>query len=126
MITIKAPDFAIIGPDGVMQRLLCKVCGVVIGERELRSLERKADPGGRLVERIVDGFIRNDLYTEMKIAYDDGSAHVTNGCKNCLTQALTLDDLAALTIADEIDLQLPHRTGKPIGIVKIMAGGGIV
>jgi len=126
MTIVKVADFAIMKPDGTLTRLHCKICGVVIGETGTRTLDRIRDPGGNIVERVMESFLRNDLYTEMKIAYDDGSAHVTNGCRTCLTTALTMDELAQLTRADEIDLELPHREGKPIAIVKIKAGGGIV
>jgi len=99
---------------------------MVIGELGTTPVGRYQDSLGRIIEKHVEAFTRNDFYTELKIAYEDGSFHITNGCKNCLHQSLTIDQLAQITEVDEDDLELPHRNGAPVGIMKIKLGGGIV
>lgn len=126
MIEIRVADFAQFGPAG-LERLYCKICGQIIGELLVRPLERQTTPDGRIIERNVEKFVRNSQYCEMKIAYDDGSSHVTNGCVQCF-QGIQFDeyDLQKLTEVDEIDLKLAHRNGFPIGIMQIKPGGGII
>jgi hypothetical protein len=118
--------FAQVGSDGELQRLQCKICGTVIGEKQQRTIGFRKAPDGRVIERIIEGFTRNHLYTEIKIIYDDGSAHVTNGCKNCLMGHLSVEALAELTAVDERDLKMVPRRGTPIEVVETKIGGGII
>lgn len=60
-------------PQGHINALFCKLCGKKIGFRDRR------------------GFHRTDDYAEVKIRFDDGSYHVTNGCKRCLKMGMSLD-----------------------------------
>jgi hypothetical protein len=126
MSFVKITKFARFNADGVLERLQCKLCGDVIGEIQLRPVGRKQRPDGRIVEKIVENFTRNDQYTEIKIAFEDGSAHVTNGCKRCLTGQLSVEQLEALTYTDEDDLGMKRTGRKPMGVVKTLVGGGIV
>lgn len=126
MIQIAVVDFAKF-EGSTLVRLHCKICGTIIGEMMARPMERGQTPDGRIVERFVERFCRLSNYCEMKIVYEDGSAHITNGCVSCLTK-IKFDefDLQRLTEVDEIDLGLPHRNGAPIGIMQIKPGGGII
>jgi hypothetical protein len=119
-------NFAQMGPDGTLERLQCKICGTVIGEKQQRTIGFRKAPDGRVIERIIEGFTRNHLYTEIKIIFDDGSAHVTNGCKTCLMGNLSVEALSELTSIDERDLKLSPRKGAVIEVVETKIGGGIV
>lgn len=76
--------FAEYMPNGAIKWLYCKVCGAQIGRYEQ---DRK-------------GFVRNSMYAEVKIQFDDGSYHVTNGCKNCIKMSLAPDTLQEMYEAD--------------------------
>ena len=125
MTFVKAANFARLGPGGELQTLLCKLCGTVIGEKQLRTVGFRTAPNGQKIERIVESFVRNHLYMEIKIAYDDGSFHVTNGCKKCLNGSLIVDILDDITFTDQKDLglNLPRRA---VEVVEKKIGGGIV
>lgn len=122
---VRVQDFARLAPDGILERLQCKVCGAVIGEKQYRTIGFRTAPNGQKIERIVESFARNHLYYEIKIACEDGSAHVTNGCKNCLGGSLSVDLLDELLWTDEQDLgiKLGRRSAE---VVERKLGGGIV
>jgi hypothetical protein len=126
MIKIECTDFARF-ENGILVRLYCKMCGTIIGELTNRPLERKLAPNGTIIERHTERFCRTADYCEMKIVYEDGSAHITHGCKSCL-QGTQFDeyDLQRITEIDEVDLNLPHREAAPVGIAQIKVGGGII
>src|SRR5262245_852561 len=126
MSFVKVKKFAHFNADGSLERLQCKLCGDIIGETQQRPVGRRNRPDGRIVEKIVENFARNHKYTEIKIAYDDGSAHVTNGCKRCLTGDMAVEKLDEITQVDTEDLQLPPINRKAIGVVKLLVGGGII
>jgi hypothetical protein len=126
MSFIKVEKFARFGDNGELRTLYCKLCGVVIGENQQRTIGFRTLPNGQKVERVLEGFLRNHLYMEIKIVFDDGSAHVTNGCKNCLTGDLGGEILAQLTSTDELEQKLKASNRKPLGIVEAVLGGGIV
>jgi len=123
---VKTRDFARLTAEGALDRLHCKMCGRIIGETQQRTVGFKERPDGRIIERIVESFTRNNLYMEVKIAFNDGSAHVTNGCSDCLSGNLGEEILAELTQADEEEQERPVSERKPIGVVKTRLGGGIV
>jgi hypothetical protein len=126
MSFVKVAKFARLTAEGQLDRLQCKLCGVVIGEVQQRPVGMRERPNGRIVERVVENFVRNHLYTEIKIAFEDGSAHVTNGCRNCLVGNLSEEKLNELTYTDEDDLQMTRTGRKPVGVIKTLIGGGIV
>lgn len=124
-MTIAFPKFTEYSQEGELVRLRCKICGTVIGERAERSHGFKRLPDGRMIERISDQFHRNNLYCEIKISFEDGSAHVTNGCKNCL---VGLTDGAILSELEQVDMTeqgFKPRTAIVLEVVEVKAGGGI-
>jgi hypothetical protein len=123
---VKVAKFARLNPDGQLERLQCKLCGTVIGEVQERTIGTRQRTNGRMVERVIETFTRNHLYTEVKIVYDDGSAHITNGCSRCLTGDLNEEQMDELTYTDEDDLGLKRSGRKPLAVVKALIGGGIV
>lgn len=90
---LKRLDFAEYGSRGELLTLYCKVCGIVIGD---------------IVPNV--GFRRNSHYAELKMKCDDGSSHVTNGCKGCLSPSTPKRILTAMLAADMED-QRPSDAG---------------
>jgi hypothetical protein len=83
-------------------------------------------PNGQMIERVVEGFMRNHLYCEMKIEFEDGSQHVTNGCKDCL---VGLKDAAILQELEECDMseqKLKARSAGAIDVLEVKVGGGVL
>lgn len=124
-MTLQFPKFVEYDQEGQLSVLRCKICGTVIGERAERSHGFKRLPDGRMIERISDQFHRNNLYCEIKIAFEDGSAHVTNGCKNCLVGLTDGAILSELEQADMLEQKLKPRTAIVAEVVEVKAGGGI-
>lgn len=134
MTEIKRPSYVTFTPNGEITELFCKVCGSQIGGIEDtvqgRSLDKTTN---KWVERVVRQFRRFSGYTEMKMEFEDGSAHVTNGCNKCMTEHLNKDDLTAIYNAD-LDIEAvagnPHvkklRERIPTRVVAVRVGGGIV
>lgn len=119
--TVHKRDFVTYSPEGSVTELYCKVCGVKIAGMALRS--------GPHINSIPQWkFSRNNFYAEIKIAFDDGSHHVTNGCKNCLSSNMDPELLAELFDVDMEDLgSVDKRNGKPTQVVVYDAtGGGII
>jgi hypothetical protein len=126
MSFVKYKNFVTKTPDGVLSRLQCKLCGTVIGEIQMRTVGFRERPNGRIVERIVENFTRNHLYSEIKIACEDGSAHVTNGCHKCLTGELSVEVLEELIQTDEEEQELSPSARKVTRVLKTLQGGGIL
>jgi hypothetical protein len=125
-VTLALRKFVTYGNDGQMAVLHCKICGVVIGEKQERTVGFRHGPDGRVIERVLEGFARNHLYMEIKITFEDGSAHVTNGCKNCLTG---LTDGARLSELEQCDMEeqgLKARTVSAVEVIETKIGGGIL
>lgn len=90
------------------ENVYCKSCGAVL---------------------IAEGQ-RQRAYSEIKLFFDDGSAHVTALCRNCVSVGFTIDTLEALYCADLVALATEEdlhgilqrwemmATRKPIGFVK--------
>lgn len=124
-MTIAVRDFVIYDQDGGLSRLHCKICGVVIGERTMRPIGLRRLPDGRMIERVLESFSRNHLYCEVKMSFEDGSAHVTHGCKDCLTG---LTDPALLVELEQVDMEnmgLKSRNSPVLERVEFKVGGGI-
>lgn len=110
-------NFVTYGPLGVVLALDCKICGARIASTQLRP-----NPGAGHTMK----FTRSNLYAEIKFELDDGSYHVTNGCKNCLGMGLTPDVLQELFDADMEDLG--QKSGaKPLHVTVLdLTAGGII
>lgn len=126
MSFVKMKDFVRLAQDGTIERLYCKLCGTIIGEVQHQTIGFRERPDGRLVERILEGFYRNHMYMEVKISFEDGSAHVTNGCKKCLMGDLSVEQLDELTQTDEEEQGLSISGRKSRAIVEQKFGGGIL
>ena len=125
MSYVRATNFTRKAVGGELETLLCKLCGVVIGEKQQRTIGFRTAPNGQKVERIVESFTRNHLYCEIKILFDDGSAHVTNGCKTCMNGPLPVEVLDEITFVDEQEMNL-ELNRKAVEVVERKIGGGIV
>ena len=128
---VKRPNFVRYGPKGELEELFCKVCGSAIGGMTEQVKGRRFENNQWIEERILR-FRRFHNYVEIKMEFQDGSAHVTNGCRNCLNEKLTFDQMYELHIADmEMEGDLPHvkqtKRRAPKRVVAIRSdGGGIV
>lgn len=69
-------------PSGAIKALYCKLCRAKIGFRDR------------------EGFKRTDQYAEVKIRFDDGSHHVTNGCQKCLRMGMDMAEVLKMYEAD--------------------------
>lgn len=93
-MTLASPNFARRSRRGVLEQLLCKVCGQVIAF---------TTPSGV--------FIRDrQKYVEAKLRLADGSFHVTHGCKSCLHEATPIDTLTRMYWVDMADMKMPVKT----------------
>jgi len=102
---VKRPNFVRFGPNGELEELFCKVCGTAIGGHTEQVKGRRFEHGTWIEERILK-FRRFHNYVELKMEFWDGSAHVTNGCSDCLGENLTSDQMYELHLADmEMDLE---------------------
>lgn len=124
---VKRPAYIKVGPDGSLEELFCKVCGTAIGGMSTQ-VKGKRFENGQWIEEHILRFRRYHNYAELKLEFWDGSAHVTNGCRDCLHEGLTFDQMYELHCADmELDAG-PHsklcKTRAPKGVVAIRTDGG--
>lgn len=112
-------NFVIYGPRGEVLTLYCKVCGTKIASTIPR-------PGPFPGSVPVLKFTRSNMYAEIKMECDDGSFHVTNGCKNCLSMQLRPSMLREMYKADMADLGV-FTDVIPIRVVTVdRSAGGII
>lgn len=106
--------------NGATHTLMCKVCGTVIGTKQLQYL-RDIDGGRNKIYK--ETFQRLANYHEIKISFTDGSAHVTNGCKTCLTRRMTPAELKQLEMCDmrNMGINLPNIDRTPRAVVEHLA-----
>lgn len=124
---VKRPSYVRFGPQGELEELFCKICGTAIGGMTEQVKGKRFENGHWIEERILR-FRRFHNYAELKLEFHDGSAHVTNGCRNCLHEGLTFDQMHELHLADmELDAG-PHtkvcKTRSPKKVVAIRTDGG--
>lgn len=114
-------NFVTYGPKGVVLALDCKLCGTRIASTQLR-------PGPLPNSVPKPKFSRNNMYAEIKFQFDDGSYHVTNGCKNCLSKDMPPEVLQELFEADMEDALVHAKGGaKPTKVVVLdHTAGGII
>lgn len=110
---LKRPDFVTYDADGSLNRVYCKMCGV-----EIAGLVERPKGSGPKNSIMVTKFIRFPNYAEIKMEFDDGSFHVTNGCNVCLHEELSANDLLDLYLADCADQKTPVGSRKPIRVVE--------
>lgn len=125
---VKCPNF-IRRAEGSseMQSISCKMCGTVIAERTERIKGFETDRAGNRIKIVAREFVRFPHYAEIKIAFDDGSSHVTHGCSKCLYQGLSLKVLEELHRADQLEspdgYTARERARRPVGIIGLKVGG---
>jgi hypothetical protein len=124
---VVAPKFIRRAETGEMDSIVCKLCGTVIAERMERPIGYETDRAGNRVKVVAREFVRYPLYTEIKIAMDDGSWHVTHGCSNCLHDHLPLDVLQELHEADQEEspdgFTKREKDRRPVGVTGLKKGG---
>ena len=98
---LKKPEFVQMG-DGQIQKLFCKMCGT-----QIAGMVASPRGSGPLTGQFVERFKRFPNYAEAKFKASDGSFHVTNGCKNCLTKPLSAGEMQALYSADAVEMGIP-------------------
>jgi len=98
---VKAPTFVRKDEQGTLRELMCKMCGTVIAGFTERIVGYEMDRAGNKVKVVSRQFTRFHNYTELKIAFSDGSFHVTNGCSACLSMSLPPAALDELHRADQ-------------------------
>jgi hypothetical protein len=127
---IKCPKFIRKAETGEMDAISCKICGTVIAERMERPIGFETDRAGNRIKVVAREFVYVPNYMEIRIAFDDGSHHITHGCSACLTANLTPEVLEELHVADQIDspdgFTQRERDRKPIGVIsaKTVGEGG--
>jgi len=125
---IKRPNFVLYGPNGEMEELFCKMCGTAIMGMNEQVKGRRMGPDGKWIEERILRFRRFHNYAELKMEFWDGSAHVTNGCRDCLHEGLTFDQMYELHVCDmEMDGTLHTKINRrrvPKGITVIRHDGG--
>lgn len=128
MHQVKRPDYVKYDEEGRLSELYCKLCGSQIGGR-VRVLIGKRMEDGVLSNDYIVEFKRFPNYAEGKIEFHDGSAHVTLGCKDCLTGKLDPETLDAIHQADldqapsEYVERYKDRISKRL--IGVKRGGGI-
>lgn len=117
---LKRPNFVIYGQNGSVETLFCKICGDTIA-----GVTPRIKGSGPEINVHVPRFTRFSNYAEVKFAVNDGSYHVTNGCRSCLGSGLTPAALQELYEADMADLGvLPlGRTAETLIAVDYTAQG---
>lgn len=76
---------------GSIREVKCKGCGVKIAGMMISDAEPlQVMMGGRLTPVVPMEFVHLQNYAEATVEFDDGSAHVTNGCKTCITLLKTM------------------------------------
>lgn len=134
MSFVKYPSFVRRGPEGQVLEIMCKVCGTPIAgySETLKNTQRRA--GGQQIQEKTIQWHRFHNWTELKMVFSDGSAHITHGCDKCMHRQLTLQQLDELHNVDvdeqgielgyETATLLKHRT--PTGIVALKKGEGSI
>lgn len=118
-MTLVRPNFVTYSPTGVVLALDCKICGV-----QIANTVPRLGPVPGAVPR--PKFSRNNLYAEIKMSIDDGSFHVTSGCKDCLNANMPPELLQEIFEADMED-QGWFKDAQAIEVVVVdYTAGGIV
>ncbi len=113
--TLGARDYIRYGHRGNEEKIMCKICGVVIAslipDDSFKEVQQR---GNQTVirERLV--MAQTPQYVALTMEMDDGSAHETPACLNCANTA-NLDQLEDAYMADlevMLDLEDNRRGGE--------------
>lgn len=111
---IKRRKFVTYDEKGAIKKMYCKVCGEPIAGTEMRPKGSGPD-----ITVMVPKFMRYANYAEAKFYFNDGSHHVTNGCRNCLTNALTPQQMHTLYRVDMEEMGMFAGTRRPLVVVTV-------
>lgn len=78
----------------VLDAIYCRLCGQQIAKRGPSKMVRGAS------------------YGELKLAFSDGSFHVTHSCKNCIQRGIPVEELQAM-----YEMEYPETERKVVNIV---------
>lgn len=118
--SLKKPDY-IEHQGGIVSRVFCKMCGSTIA-----GMSQRPAGSGSQINRMVTRFKRFSSYAEAKFKCNDGSFHVTNGCKACLTGLSDLETMTALLAADMTEQGRLDKRKVTEFIAVDLTGSGIV
>lgn len=90
----KANDLPVKHDDrGNVRELFCKGCGAKIAGMVVSDQEpQHVAMGDKLIAVTPVEFAHLTGYAEAIMEFDDGSAHVTNGCSKCVGEVKRMDD----------------------------------
>jgi len=103
---LEYPNYISYSPGGhSIAEMRCKGCGIPIAQvrdietRTITESHRALDRP-KTIRQEVRIFKRLENYTELKIEFENGTFHVTNGCAGCLIEDISVEKLRELLIAD--------------------------
>lgn len=134
IVKLKCPDYVQFDSFGNIEHIVCKLCGTTIAGMQDMEQGKELDKKTKTwIKTVVRQFRRFPNYAEVKIEFEDGSAHVTNLCDRCAQENIEPDILKAIYNAD-IDMEEKQgnkhtallRKRVPSRVVTISLGGGII
>lgn len=128
---VQRPNYVGSSPGRPIEELFCKICGSAIAGMQSRIKGRRLDAATKQwIEEHVLEYKTFHNYAELKILFEDGSYHVTNGCKTCLSGDIPVEKLHELHTADLLheSQDYPgkelHLARVPVMAVAIRLDGG--
>jgi hypothetical protein len=120
-MTLARPNYMCYHSNNEVKEIFCKLCGAQIaGERRVLLNTRKDKNTGKIIEEYSVKFQRLPTYAELKMQFEDGSYHVTNGCSSCMQMHLHPEVLQELYDADAEEMK-PELNMPPRKAVKAVA-----
>lgn len=113
-------DYVIFDKMGGIQKIFCKVCGSGIA-----GTTERPRGSGPMADQMVERFMRFPNYVEAKFEFDDGSFHVTSGCRDCVHAGIDRQTMLELYQADMAEMKMPAGDRTPIQVIAVKPGGGI-
>lgn len=104
---VRVVDYAEYNDEGKLTRLVCKLCGTVMGEVVAKVINRRVQDDGRIVEQVETRFRRNQHFAELNIDLGRPYSHQTCICKKCSAGTLKPEILEELVRADAIEQRWP-------------------
>jgi hypothetical protein len=112
--------------DGKVHSIQCKMCGATIADTVERTIGFEVNRRGERIRVVNRQLTYLPNYREIKIEFDDGSSHVTNGCANCLSEKLhpsILDEMhhADRTLASDEGYRKSDKERLAVGVVAVQS-----
>lgn len=114
---LKKPDFVEM-KDGQIEKLFCAVCGSQIAGMFEKPLDAART-------KFVMRFKRLGNYAEAKFLHASGNFHVTNGCKECLSN-ITLETAQEVYVADMMEQKMPANESVVAIVAVDVSGSGLL